>query len=620
MSPWVVRANTRGTITSASSVGLAPRRPSLNQSGLVVRSKRLCRLATSILWQVVLVARGYKESPALLLVRFFIFYDILLLKIAHLLCPPIPKIMNSDILYFSLSALINTVTGFGLGLYVLLISFRRPAARNLFYFCLSITIWSFFYFLWQTSSNHEVALFWSRLLMVGAILIPIAFFHFVLTYLNLHKNNFHKITLFIFYFFSLLWLCLLFTPYFVADVVPRSYFKYWPEAGPFFTPFLAFFVSLFIYSFFLLFKNFKTTKGDMHTHTALLLLGVTIGLLGGSTNYLLWYNINIAPWGNVLVSFFIFLTVYSIVKYKFMDLKVVSAELFTVLFLIVFSAEIFFSKSITEMALRIVMALFMALFGSILIRSVRKEVAQREQLAQANLHLQALNKQKSEFLDIASHQLRTPLSALIGLLSMQYDGDFDSLSKAEFKQQQKDMLTSAERLKNIVHDLMDAMEVELGAKLKPEPTDIAKLAEEAINILRPNYEKKSLYLKYSPPDRSLPLVSADPSFLAHVFINLVDNACNYTETGGAEIKLFQEKNQVIFQITDTGIGVTPTEKENLFGKFIRAKRAMLVRPDGSGLGLFIVKKIVEAHGGEVKIMSDGENKGSTFKIYLPVKP
>jgi len=236
-----------------------------------------------------------------------------------------------------------------------------------------------------------------------------------------------------------------------------------------------------------------------------------------------------------------------------------------------------------------------------------------------NLKLKELDKQKTEFLDIASHQLRTPLSALIGLLSMQYDGDFDTLPQAEIKQQQKNMLTSAERLKNIVHDLMDAMEVEMGAKLKPEPTDVAKLVEDAINTLRPNYEKKKIYLKYQPPDKPLPLISADPSFLTHVFINLVDNACNYTEAGGAEIKLYQEKNQVVFEITDTGIGITSEEKEKLFEKFIRAKRAMLIQPDGSGLGLFIVKKIIKAHGGEITLTSAGENKGTAFRVYLPIK-
>lgn len=239
------------------------------------------------------------------------------------------------------------------------------------------------------------------------------------------------------------------------------------------------------------------------------------------------------------------------------------------------------------------------------------------ELKEANVKLKELDKQKTEFLDIASHQLRTPLSALIGLLSMQYDGDFDSLSKDEKREQQKNMLVSAERLKDIVRDFMDAMEVEVGLKLKLEPTDAAKLVEEAINTLRPNYEKKKLYLKYTPP-KSLPIINSDPAFLSQIFINLIDNACQYTETGGAEIDLLREKNDIVFKIKDTGIGVMPAEKEQLFGKFARAKRAMLVRPDGSGLGLFIVKKIVEAHGGAVELASAGENKGTTFSVYLPI--
>lgn len=369
-------------------------------------------------------------------------------------------------------------------------------------------------------------------------------------------------------------------------------------------------------------------------------VAVTIGIVAflfsfsvGNIAEVLFQNYYIGQYGLFGMPVFVAFLAYIIVKFRAFNIKILSSQIFvfSLWFLVL---AILFVRKIENVRWVVVPTLILvAILGYILVKAVKKEVEQKEELAilatslqatnqkleTANIRLQELDKQKSEFLDIASHQLRTPLSALIGLLSMQYDGDFDSLSKAEAKEQQQRMLISADRLKNIIHDLMDAMEVELGAKLKPAPTDVAKLAQEAIDTLRPNYEKKNLYLKYSPPDKPLPLVSADPSFLAHVFMNLIDNACNYTEAGGAEIKLCQENNQVIFQITDTGIGVTAAEKENLFGKFIRAKRAMLVRPDGSGLGLFIVKKIVEAHGGKIELASDGENKGATFKVYLPIK-
>lgn len=345
-------------------------------------------------------------------------------------------------------------------------------------------------------------------------------------------------------------------------------------------------------------------------------------------------------WGNIISSFtenwnfaqiglfampvFIGFLVYSIVQFQTFNTKLVgSVFLVAALWLSEFALLFLQTNEIAALIIMLTLV-FTTIFGAFLIRGVQREVSHRlelgklaEELKKANIELKALDQQKTEFLDIASHQLRTPLSALIGLLSMQYDGDFDSLSKDEKREQHKNMLVSAERLKDIIRDFMDAMEVEVGLKLKLEPTAVAKLVEEAINTLRPNYEKKKLYLKYAPP-KPLPVINSDPAFLSQVFINLIDNACQYTETGGAEINLRREKNDIVFEIKDTGIGVMPVEKEQLFGKFSRAKRAVLTRPDGSGLGLFIVKKIMEAHGGAVELASAGENKGATFSVYLPI--
>ena len=199
-------------------------------------------------------------------------------------------------------------------------------------------------------------------------------------------------------------------------------------------------------------------------------------------------------------------------------------------------------------------------------------------------------------------------------------GDRQEMADKEQKEQQNNMLISADRLKNIVADLMDAMEAEMGLSLKLVPVNVEKLVAEAINTLKPNYDKKELYLKYIAPEKLTPYFPADPTLLLQVFMNLIDDACQYTEKGGATVRVYGSGENVVFEIKDTGIGVSEEEERNLFQKFQRAKRAMLVHPDGSGLGLFIARKIVKAHNGAITLESAGVDKGTTFTVTIPAIP
>ncbi len=465
------------------------------------------------------------------------------------------------------------------------------------------------------------ALLWARLLYAMASLTSTSFLFFTLIFPDNKRVPIWLQIFFIFENFLIILLCfhptlmisgLQFVPGHETRILWGSlYFIY---ANHISLLFLAGFIVLYL----------KRRKADALVKSQInyILGGYFVAAnLAMTTNLILpWLGYFELNWlGQFFSTLIAVLTTYANLKRQLLYIRLIATEGFILILNFLLVVQLIFSKSYQNFLVNLLVLAAVAAISVLLVKSVNKEIQRREELTKANLRLQELDKQKTEFLDIASHQLRTPLSALIGLLSMQCDGDFEGLEKTEIKQQQKNMLTSAERLKNIVHDLMEAMEVELGAKLKPVPTDIAKLIEDTINTLQPNYERKKLFLKYTPPDSPLPQINADPSFLTHVFMNLIDNACNYTEAGGATIELYQEKNQVVFQIIDTGIGITAKEKENLFGKFVRAKRAMLVRPDGSGLGLFIVKKIVEAHGGKIILTSDGENKGSAFKVYLPAK-
>jgi signal transduction histidine kinase len=243
---------------------------------------------------------------------------------------------------------------------------------------------------------------------------------------------------------------------------------------------------------------------------------------------------------------------------------------------------------------------------------------QTHEITQKNVRLQELLKMKSEFLSIASHQLRTPLTAIRGLLAMQAEGDLDKLSKAEQKTEQRHMLQSANRLTNIVKDLLDAMELEGGhLNFTFQKTDLVALIREIADELKPNYDKKGiLFALDSPAD--IPSVEAEPKMLREAFENVIDNAEKYTNKGSVTVTLSADDKRVTIKAQDTGIGIPETDKSRLFEKFSRGEKSSYQHTDGSGLGLFIAKNVISEHHGEITLESEGEGKGTTVTMTLPI--
>ncbi|MBI3250587.1 MAG: GAF domain-containing sensor histidine kinase [Candidatus Andersenbacteria bacterium] len=243
-----------------------------------------------------------------------------------------------------------------------------------------------------------------------------------------------------------------------------------------------------------------------------------------------------------------------------------------------------------------------------------------KQLSAANKHLKELMDVKTEFLHIASHQLRTPLTSLRGFLEMQAKGEFDKLPTEERRELQQNMFSGATQLNSIVNDLLDAMELEGGSlNFKVEPVQLENVIEDSIKTLKLNYDKKGLSLVFEKSGKPLPKLEADPGYLRQVFLNIIDNAEKYTEKGGVTIKANLKSNEIEVAVTDTGMGIDSTEIHKLFGKFVRGKKSERMHTDGSGLGLFIIKKIVEEHNGRVMLESEGVGKGTTFRVTLPLQ-
>jgi len=240
------------------------------------------------------------------------------------------------------------------------------------------------------------------------------------------------------------------------------------------------------------------------------------------------------------------------------------------------------------------------------------------QLRETNQKLRELDDTKDDFISMASHQLRTPLTSVKGYLSMMIDGDAGTVNPVQDKMLHQAYI-SAQRMVFLITDLLNVSRLKTGKFIiDARPTNLAKLIEEEVEQLIDTAKAKKLTLQYSMP-REFPELMLDEVKIRQVVMNFIDNAIYYTPEGGhIDIDLSDTPKVVELRITDDGIGVPKDDRPHLFTKFYRAVNARKARPDGTGLGLFMAQKVIIAQGGSV-IFESKEGKGSTFGFSFPME-
>jgi signal transduction histidine kinase len=307
-----------------------------------------------------------------------------------------------------------------------------------------------------------------------------------------------------------------------------------------------------------------------------------------------------------------------------MDIKIVTAQIFSIFLIAVFISEVFLSKTLNDFLIRLIGLFLVAALSYFLVKSVAAEVHRREEiqklafeLGKANKELSTLNRAKTEFISIASHQLRTPLSIVKGYLSMILDGDY-GLVKKNLAEILKKVYGSNERLIGLVNDLLNISRIESGRlEYHLEPVELEKIAEELIEGFKMKAEAKKLELHFEYP-KIFPKVNADSQKIKEVISNLLDNAIKYTDKGWIAVELESKDKQIICSVADTGLGVAPNEQKKIFEKFTHGQSSSGVT-GGLGIGLFICKKFIEGHNGKIWVESEGLGKGSKFSFSLPIK-
>jgi len=241
-----------------------------------------------------------------------------------------------------------------------------------------------------------------------------------------------------------------------------------------------------------------------------------------------------------------------------------------------------------------------------------------KELRASNAQLQKLDEAKDEFISMASHQLRTPLTSIKGYVSMLMEGDVGKVSP-EQKHLLSEAFISSERMVRLIGDFLNVSRLQTGKFIiDKHPVDLSKIVAQEIESLQPNAAARGMSFIYKQP-KNFPLLDLDENKIQQVIMNFSDNAIYYSKDNSKiKLELTVEKNYVELLVKDTGIGVPAAEKQQLFNKFFRATNARKQRPDGTGVGLFLAKKVIDAHDGKI-IFESKEGKGSTFGFRLPLK-
>ncbi|MFA5080192.1 MAG: ATP-binding protein [Candidatus Paceibacterota bacterium] len=351
-------------------------------------------------------------------------------------------------------------------------------------------------------------------------------------------------------------------------------------------------------------------------------------------------NWEILQYGLFGMPFFMAFLIYLIVEYRVFNIKLLAAQALVISIIVLISSQFFFIQTNTNRIITGATLLLAATFGFWLVKSVKKEYKQKEQLEIANVELKKLDKAKSDFINIASHQLRTPITVIQGVASMMLDGDMDKMPAKERQEFYLAVYDKSRKLQTIIHDILNATELE-GKEynvmdMKVDTIDLQKLISRIIQDFQVETKKRDLDLILLPAKGDIPKISGQEKYLEEVFINLINNAIKYTPSGKMtnDIRIIRKKRgrarievsiensnnskEVLIKVKDNGIGIPPETAPNLFKRFSRAENAVNMYTDGTGLGLYIVKEIVEGHGGKVWFESE-LNKGTTFFVNLPIE-
>lgn len=507
---------------------------------------------------------------------------------------------------------------------------ERKSATNKSFFFLAIAAaaWSIVNYLSYHFSSPIVVLWLFRLILFFATWYTFGLFQFFYVFPNTHvewPRWYWRILVPAIFFVDIV----AFTPFTFRDIeqIGTGGNVSIAQPGPGIVIFGILIVGLVIAAFTILLHKLINAPRAGRAAYGLVLAGATITFICHIIfNYILPAFFNQTQYlqlGAIFIFPMVAFIAYAIVRHHLLNIKVFAAEALTFFLAIVTFGEVIVATEIITIIFQVIVFVLVLVFGILLIQSVQREVEQREELERLNKKVEADNKQledlsrfKSQLLSIASHQIRSPLAAMKGFISLIQAGAYGEINE-KVKETLGKVQYSADDLIGLINTLLDMRKVEEGKMEYAFVTeDIVPLVKGIVDGIQPLAMAKKLELTADLPSTPV-MANIDREKFKQVVQNLVDNAIKYTPSGFVKASLTVGGGKISISVSDSGLGIPAELIPHLFEEFIRDERVKKeIR--GTGLGLFIARKITEAHGGTLTAASPGEGKGSTFTAIIPI--
>jgi signal transduction histidine kinase len=539
---------------------------------------------------------------------------------------------------FQVSTLITAFVSLFLGLFVYFSGEKTKLSFSWLLTSIAVSVWSAGLFGVVFSTTEIIAWFWQYILDIGGICVPILYFNFLLHLIKKEKK------LIVLQIFSLiagtLLIILNFTDLFKTGISPKFGINFWIDSGKLYPLFPLYFATIVIISTCLIIKEYRLATDKDNKRQLMYVLTAQIFGFGGAFTDFFPQVFNVYPFGNYFVILYVIFISYAALKHHLFNMRVIATELLTFSIWAFLLVKTLLSNTYGDFVLNGVILTAVVIAGILLIRSVIREVEQREKIEKiekeierayevekrghelekkANEELKLLDKSKNQFLMQAQHDLRTPLTLIRGYCDLLIGGTFGKQSKETAEVLEKIEVVTENKIKDI-NNFLDVSQFQLGKKiisLKPG-VELNPILQEISEVLSSTAKEKGIYLKLEKP-KGMIAIEADREKLKAAIFNIVDNSIKYTPKGGVTIKT-EINGSVKISIVDTGIGISKERIKTLFDTaFERGEDAKKTFAAGMGIGLYLSSQIVKAHNGKIWVESDGKEKGSTFFVELPIK-
>src|SRR3989344_235502 len=393
------------------------------------------------------------------------------------------------------------------------------------------------------------------------------------------------------------------------------------EKGPGIVVFGILAVGLVIATLFHLIRKTIAATEDLKKAYVAILLGV-----GTTFALIITFNFIIAallrqpqyvPYGALFMFPLVAAISYAILRHRIFNIKVAVVSVLVFILAMAVFAEVIFSRDLAILVFRSSIFLLVLAAGVLLIRAVIKEVEQRELIEKQEKELELVNREQESLLHFMSHEVKGYLTESQAGFAAIVEGDYGVIPD-KLKTMAGSALASVRRGVVTIMEILDASNFKKGTvSYEKKKFDFRAAIREVVKELEPDAASKGLTIDLAIGDGVFDFEGDEEKLKRHVIRNLIDNAIKYTPKGAVRVELIDGET-IRFSVKDSGIGVTPEDMKKLFTEGGHGKDATKVNVHSTGYGLYIAKRIVEAHGGKIWAESDGQGKGSRFVVELPV--